>query len=200
MDKFCVTCGTKICKENKTGYCRICSNKRPEVRQKNSEGLKKAHKEGRKTPVPSWGSEKGRQTYIERKKIDFLKHPLVHRSTSAIRNNLLLSGRECKCETCGVSDWRGQKLSLEIHHIDGDRFNNSLDNLQFLCPNCHSQTKNYKTRNSKRQNKTVTDEELLAAYKKYGSAAKAFKILGLAGAGNYNRLYNILVEEANKAP
>jgi 5-methylcytosine-specific restriction endonuclease McrA len=37
-----------------------------------------------------------------------------------------------------VSIWQGVKLPLELHHKDGDHFNNEFDNLQILCPNCHS--------------------------------------------------------------
>jgi hypothetical protein len=57
--------------------------------------------------------------------------------------------KENKCEMCGIFDWNGKPLSLELHHIDGNRFNNSFDNLQILCPNCHSQTDNYGSKNRK---------------------------------------------------
>ena len=52
-----------------------------------------------------------------------------------------------ECEKCHISEWMGQKLTLELHHIDGDHYNNSLENLQILCPNCHSQTPNFRSRN-----------------------------------------------------
>lgn len=42
------------------------------------------------------------------------------------------------CEKCGVSEWMGVKLPLELHHKDGNHFNNQLENLEILCPNCHS--------------------------------------------------------------
>ncbi|MFA5573286.1 MAG: HNH endonuclease signature motif containing protein [Candidatus Bathyarchaeia archaeon] len=51
--------------------------------------------------------------------------------------------KEEKCEKCGIVDWNNEKVSFELHHIDGDRFNNLLENLKILCPNCHSQTNNY---------------------------------------------------------
>ena len=51
--------------------------------------------------------------------------------------------REHKCEICGITEWLGKPTPLELHHIDGNRFNNELSNLQILCPNCHSQTPNY---------------------------------------------------------
>jgi len=59
--------------------------------------------------------------------------------------------KEYKCETksCGlVGLWNGKLLSLHLDHVDGNNKNNSLENLRFLCPNCHSQTDTYKGRNS----------------------------------------------------
>lgn len=41
-------------------------------------------------------------------------------------------------ELCGNSTWMGEKIPLELHHKDGDHFNNDFDNLQILCPNCHA--------------------------------------------------------------
>lgn len=46
--------------------------------------------------------------------------------------------KEDKCEICGVTYWQGIHLPLELHHRDCDHFNNNFDNLQILCPNCHS--------------------------------------------------------------
>lgn len=43
-----------------------------------------------------------------------------------------------KCVKCGISEWNNKKLILHIDHIDNNRYNNVLDNLQFLCPNCHN--------------------------------------------------------------
>ena len=55
-------------------------------------------------------------------------------------------GNECK--SCGVGPWHNDKpLLLEVNHIDGDAANNVLSNLELLCPNCHSQTHNYRALN-----------------------------------------------------
>ena len=47
--------------------------------------------------------------------------------------------REYKCEICGLSEWMGQPIPLELHHIDNDHYNNSLSNVIIICPNCHAQ-------------------------------------------------------------
>lgn len=51
--------------------------------------------------------------------------------------------KENKCEICGITEWLGNPIVCQLHHIDGDNTNNTIENLQILCPNCHSQTDNY---------------------------------------------------------
>lgn len=52
-----------------------------------------------------------------------------------------------QCEKCRKRKWLKQPIPLELHHIDGDKLNNNLNNLLLLCPNCHAQTNNYRGRN-----------------------------------------------------
>jgi DNA-binding CsgD family transcriptional regulator len=51
------------------------------------------------------------------------------------------------CESCGLHEWNGQAIALALHHVNGDRYDNRLENLQLLCPNCHSQTPNFGVKN-----------------------------------------------------
>lgn len=61
-----------------------------------------------------------------------------------ISENLL----EYKCTRCGIRDeWNGKKLQLQLDHINGINDDNRMENLRFLCPNCHSQTDNYGGKN-----------------------------------------------------
>lgn len=54
---------------------------------------------------------------------------------------------ENKCCKCGIDSWHGEPLSLEVEHKDGDSSNQTEENLILLCPNCHSQTPTYKSKN-----------------------------------------------------
>jgi 5-methylcytosine-specific restriction endonuclease McrA len=51
------------------------------------------------------------------------------------------------CSVCGIEDWNGQDITLEVDHKDGNHTNNSIKNLRLICPNCHSQTPTYKNKN-----------------------------------------------------
>lgn len=60
--------------------------------------------------------------------------------------------KEYKCEECGISKWNNKEITLELHHIDGNNKNNKLNNFKILCPNCHSQTENFRYKNKKQNN------------------------------------------------
>jgi 5-methylcytosine-specific restriction endonuclease McrA len=65
-----------------------------------------------------------------------------------IKVRLISAGlKRNECEECGLTEWRGEPLSLALHHINGDGNDNRLENLSLLCPNCHSQTPNFGVKN-----------------------------------------------------
>lgn len=55
--------------------------------------------------------------------------------------------KEKRCECCGLSEWMGKEIPLELHHKNGNHHDNAWDNLQILCPNCHGQTEHYRGAN-----------------------------------------------------
>lgn len=68
-----------------------------------------------------------------------------------VKHRLLRSGLlKDECSVCGITHWRGRRLSLHIDHINGLRNDHRLHNLRMLCPNCHSQTETYGGRNARR--------------------------------------------------
>jgi hypothetical protein len=56
--------------------------------------------------------------------------------------------KERRCERCSNAEWLGEPIPVELHHVNGDRFDNRLENLQLLCPNCHALTDNHSGRGS----------------------------------------------------
>jgi len=115
--------------------------------------------------------------------------------TGYVKNVLLVKGiKEHKCEGCGITEWNGKKITMELDHISGNNRDNRLENLRFLCPNCHSQTDTWRGRNKVSQGKTkVSDEKLIAALKNNKSIRAALLEVGLAAkGGNYSRCKRLL--------
>jgi HNH endonuclease len=73
------------------------------------------------------------------------------RNRTHLKRRLFAAGLKAnRCECCGLTEWRGAPLSMALHHINGDGRDNRLENLQLLCPNCHSQTENFSGRGRRR--------------------------------------------------
>lgn len=72
-------------------------------------------------------------------------------SRCQLKKRLLYEGLlEYKCVKCSnIGIWMGERLPLELDHINGVNNDNRLENLRFLCPNCHTQTETYKRKNLK---------------------------------------------------
>lgn len=83
------------------------------------------------------------------KKEDIL---VIGTKRNSIIKNLLLRENliEYKCSLCGQGNiWNNKNLVLELDHINGNSSDNRLENLRFLCPNCHSQTETNKGKKTK---------------------------------------------------
>lgn len=76
-------------------------------------------------------------------------------SSGSVKNRLYKEGlKQPKCETCSIADWNGLELSFHLDHINGQPWDNRLENLRILCPNCHSQTETYGGKNKEQFERT----------------------------------------------
>lgn len=121
---------------------------------------------------------------------------IFHKSDYRISGSKLLKEllkiRPNQCECCKLTRWLNQPIKLEVHHIDGDNTNNNLENLQLLCPNCHSYTDSWCKNKSKA---IVTDEQLIEALKNSISIHQALLKVGLSTAGiNYEKAKNLIIK------
>lgn len=116
---------------------------------------------------------KGRKNLYHKdtKNIEDYLNNKIRINTHSLRIKLIKNKlKEHKCENCELTEWLGDLIPIELHHIDGNRFNNNLDNLQILCPNCHSKTDN----NSGKKNKKSLEDKV--DKKKYNYYQKKEKI------------------------
>ena len=124
---------------------------------------------------------------------------------TALKNLIALRGH--KCEKCHLELWDSQLIPLQVHHIDGDRYNNQLNNLQLLCPNCHALTDNFGIKNYNTNKPYISDEKFIEVLKQSTSIFNALVTLGMNTSGtNYRRAYRLKEENnihfiiSNKAP
>ena len=92
----------------------------------------------------------GNPNYHKHELEDILVEHSAYANISSLKNRIINAGLlEYKCAICGLTEWNGKPLSLQLDHINGVHDDHRLENLRFLCPNCHSQTETYSGKNKK---------------------------------------------------
>ena len=117
------------------------------------------------------------------------KHP-NYQSSKLLKRLIESELKERKCEKCGITEWMGEDISFHLHHKDGNHNNNKFENLEILCPNCHSQTDNFSGKSSK---KNVLKKEKNQKIAKYGISEDGQRFYD--GCGSYKILCPICEEK-----
>ena len=103
----------------------------------------------------------------------------------------LIEKRGHQCERCYNTKWLNFPITLELHHKNGNHYDNSEDNLELLCPNCHSYTKNWKGKNHK--NNKISNEVFLQALKNTDNIHQACLMVGITPCqSSYERARKLL--------
>ena len=159
--------------DTSNGYCDLLRKVGLNGHGSNPDTLKKIIKEfkldttqnaiNRSELYKQWALNTHKKTAYDLHDILNGKHP-NYKSSSLLKRLVKEGLKEYKCEICGIKEWNNKEISLILHHIDGNHSNNHLENLQILCPNCHSQTDNYAGKSSRKnknesENKTVQKKE-----------------------------------------
>ena len=184
-------------------YCTIeCRNsrewsdddkKKKSISAKNSEKVKESNKN---RPKEMW--EKIGLKRKETHKQNILTLNYEDLSFESLRFRILYE-QENKCNRCGLDKWLGQDIILELEHKDGNNKNNVRDNLEMICPNCHSLTETWRGRNKKERRHRVPDERLLESLLiNDWNMRQSLLDVGLsAKGGNYNRCHKLKKEYYN---
>lgn len=196
MIKQCPKCSKDFDSYSKWGEKKFCSRSCANSRTFSEESKKKKSKalKGRKSSFSiedkeSWIA-KIKETALQK----YLSTPFDDLGVENKRRRVFEEQNYC-CANCGISEWQGHKISLELEHKDGNRQNNKRDNLEGLCPNCHSITETWRGRNKPSKNgvNTVSDEYLLKCLNESKNIRQGLLKAGIAAKGaNYERAKKLL--------
>jgi Zn finger protein HypA/HybF involved in hydrogenase expression len=177
-------------------YCsKACANSRvrtEETKKKISEGVKTSVKfvEGNKQRFVDYKQLGKKLKQIADNKI--LEADYNTLTYDRLKKRIVLEQNQ-KCNHCGIDKWNNKPIVLELEHIDGNHSNNERENLEAICPNCHSQTDTWRGRNKTNKRLKISDDEIVKAYIKTNSIRQTLLEVGLAAkGGNYKRVHGIV--------
>jgi len=165
--KLCKKCGKEFEPiKGLINYCSLeCRNSRDWTEEdKNKKSVSAKNSEKLKKQLNSIRTEEVYDKIVKTKKQNHIKQILESKyedlSFESLRFRILYE-QENKCNHCGLDKWLGKDIILELEHKDGNNKNNVRDNLEMICPNCHSLTQTWRGRNKKERRHRVPDKQLL---------------------------------------
>ena len=211
--KICKKCGKEF-KQQKglINFCSLtCRNTKEvteETKKKISEGVKSSEIYKRENGKVLEERRKKAEEMKELKKNDLSGYKAIKKAKQAesfmskdfnglgidARRLRVLYEQNYKCQNCGLSEWLGQELTLEIEHKNGNHQDNNRENLIALCPNCHSLTTTWRGRNKNGHRKEKIKDEIILEelIKTNFNTRQALINLGMAAkGGNYPRCHRI---------
>ncbi len=102
--------------------------------------------------IASWVKARRRKDVVARSQRWSIDEVLtLATSRITVKRRLLAAGLiQNRCDWCGLTEWRGQPLSIQLDHVNGIFDDHRLENLRMLCPNCHSQTETFGAKGRRR--------------------------------------------------
>jgi 5-methylcytosine-specific restriction endonuclease McrA len=174
MTKLCKKCNKEFTPtKGYVNYCGpICRSGReqtPEMLKKKSISNKKHWKDGGVFRNMDWDMLNNRPEKIKvTLEVWFLKAEQRILNGEQLNNETtkkyLIEKHGHKCWGCEATEWQGEKLHLEMDHIDGNNKNNDINNIRILCPNCHSITPTWRYKNIKNKKDNPKAKGLRSGY------------------------------------
>lgn len=186
----CGAAGLNLLKNGKS-CCSTSANGCPVNRKKNSEALKTSIKENK---IDYKVRYRNLPDSVKRK---MLWNKGINPATTFVYDGkgshkiVLIKERGHKCQVCNRTTWNRQPITLELEHIDGDIRNNVKENLQLMCPNCHSQTPTWRRRKTVGKGRNHTDTQIIDAVKSSSSMSGTLEKLGLRW-GSYTTVLRVM--------
>ena len=144
MNKICPKCGN-VHQKRGTFCSRSCASKRPTTLEANAKRRAKLKGKTFRDYSPQNLETISKRIATVNARIDAT--PIEELGHGKRRDRVFKEQQHC-CNRCGLSEWLGAPITLELEHKDGNRANNTRSNLEGLCPNCHSLTKTWRGRNN----------------------------------------------------
>ena len=126
---------------------------------------------------------------LNKKHTAILDEILVENSTYTngynLKNKLFEANlKEKVCECCGLSEWLGKPIALQLHHRNGVHNDNRIENLEIICPNCHAFTDTFAGKNINHSKQKKKEKKIKVA--KTGISEDGQRLYD--GYGNYKIL------------